>query len=245
MCLRSARFAASRRPAWLAAAPALVLALLALLLAARLTPAPPPIYDGCLATPYRELGANPAPGSGTESFGATATSPSFDVSTSEQPSAQAAIQAPEGLISSPASSFIVSIEPVRPPAPAPPGKRFDGNVYRIVAETAAGRSLEPNSGTPGATIILRATASNGAARTIAHYQNGAWHPLATAGIGCANGFTAQSQQLGNFVLVVPAASPPRPSAAPPAWIIALMSAALLAAVVTVLLRLGGVQLRRR
>lgn len=214
-------------------------AALGVVAAVRAAPGSPPVYDGCLASPYRVLGSTPAPGSASEPFAATAISTPFAVGTGEQPASQAVIEAPEGLLSSPSSPFRVSVTPERPPAAAPAGRRVDGNAYRVVAVTATGTPLQPQPGTPGATILLRATSASGGPRTVAVLVGGRWQTLPTTSAGCGNAFLAQSQRLGDFALLAHALPTARhvPGAGLPAWLIALPSAAVLCAAIVLLLRL--------
>ncbi|MBV8527744.1 MAG: hypothetical protein JOZ75_05470 [Candidatus Dormibacteraeota bacterium] len=181
-----------RRQAWVAIGASAV----ALLMVWRLLPAAsPPLYDGiCIADPYRHLGGNPAPTSATSSFPG-AQFPAAEVLTSETP-AQAQVLMMAGTFSA-ASSISVTVQPVAPPAPPPPGKTQDGNAYQITA-TSGGQQVQPSSSDP-ATIVLR---GSGASGSLVLYVDpgGGWQPLKTFNLGCGFTFEAVSPKLGYFAL---------------------------------------------
>jgi hypothetical protein len=194
----------------------------------------PPIYDGCITEPYRLLGTSPGPTSASQHYAAGGGFQPSEVITGESP-AQAQILMMAGTFSAPAP-FTVSITPIRPPQAAPTGRRFDGNVYRILAATATGTTLEPQPQDP-VTIVLRATASNGPARTIVRLDGSNWTSLTTFVAGCGDEYEAVSTRLGVFATVV-AASAPQPSGGFPAALLIPIIVAVLVVAVLFLLRLN-------
>jgi len=197
----------------------------------------PPVYDTCLAEPYRPLGSNPAPTSAGQTFPANTDFPTSEVLTGESP-AQAQILMTDGTFARSASPITVSIKPIPPPAPPPAGDRFDGNLYRLVATTAAGQMLDPQP-QHGATIVLRATSSSGS-RTIVRLDGNLWTKLQTFISGCGDEYEAVSQRLGDFAIVVTAgASPPAASTGGvPTALVVVIIVVVLAATLLVLFRLN-------
>jgi hypothetical protein len=194
----------------------------------------PPLYDGCITEPYRLLGTSPAPTSANQHYGGGSGFQPSEVITGESP-AQAQILMMAGTFSAPAP-FTVSIAPIRPPQPAPSGRRFDGNVYRIAAATTTGSPVEPQPQDP-VTIVLRATASNGPTRTIVRLDGSTWTSLKTFVAGCGDEYEAVSTKLGVFATVV-AAGASQPSGGFPAAVLIPVIVVVLVAAVVFLLRLN-------
>jgi hypothetical protein len=207
---------------------ALALAAVALGLVWRLMPpVSPPVYDGCITGPYLSLGSSPAPEATQQPYPAGNNFQPSELITGESP-AQAQILMMLGTFDSTAP-FTVSITPVRPPRPAPPGEQFDGNVYRIVAATASGRLLQPQAQAP-VTIVLRATASSGPTRAIVRLDGTTWTPLQSAMAGCGDEYEAASSKLGIFAIVMPGGSgPAQPGGFPAALVIAIIAVVLVGA----------------
>lgn len=178
-----------RRAAW-----GLILAATLLLGAIwRLQPTAPPLYDGiCIADPYRALDHSPPPSSASTTYPGSPF-PTAEVSTTETPS-QAQILMMSGTFSSP-SSVTVSVNPVAPRSPPPPGLRFDGNTYRITA-VAGGQTLQPQS---SVTVVLRG-AGDTASLTMYADTGGGWQQLRTFNLGCGYTFEAVSPKVGYFAL---------------------------------------------
>ena len=226
-----------------AGAAALTLAGAALILVWRLAPAvAPPLYDGCITEPYRQLGGNPSPSATSQPYPAGNNFQPAEVITGESP-AQAQILMMEGTFVS-GEPFTVSVAPIAAPQPPPSGDRFDGNVYRIVATSASGKALQPVSGQP-VTIVLRATASNGPARTIVRLEGTTWTPLKTFSAGCGDEYEAVSTKLGVFATVEStSAAPAQPGGFPAAALIPIIIV-VLAGAVYALLRLNRPRRARR
>jgi hypothetical protein len=161
-------------------------------------PVSAPLYDGCITETYRLLGHNPAPTSASHTFPPGNDFQPAEVISNEAP-AQAQILMMAGTFVS-GTSFTVSITPIRQPQPPPGGESFDGNVYRIVAITSGGQMLEPRPQDP-VTIVLRATSSGGAPRTIIRLDGSAWTKLKTFSAGCGDEYEAVSGRLGVFATV--------------------------------------------
>lgn len=160
----------------------------------------PPLYDGCITEPYRYLGSSPSPSSATHDFPGGSFEPS-EVVTDDSP-AQGQVLMDSGTFAS-TQPFTVTVAPVQPPRPAPPGARFDGNVYRIVATTSGGSQLQPQPGVV-ITVVLRGTSSTGPARTMVRLDGQTWSRLATVMAGCGDEYEATSSKLGVFAIVQPA-----------------------------------------
>jgi hypothetical protein len=164
----------------------------------------PPIYDGICnnVDPYRTFGSSPEPQATRQVFEATSAFPIAQIPDGpfrgENP-AQAQILLQYGTFSS-VVPFQVSVTPVAPSQPAPPNQAFYNNVYRFAATTVTGIKLTPAGDTP-LTILLRASSSSGAGRTVERLDGGSWTPLRTVTVGCGDIYEAQSDRLGDFAIV--------------------------------------------
>ena len=186
---------------------ALAATLLAVFWATRGWEAGPPIYDGLpLQTePYRYLQPAPAqattapPTSASENVRPSNQGLPFIANTNESPP-QAELQAdPNALVVPPSvPNLTITITPVPPAAPIPNG-RLDGNVYRTTITAPGGA---PVGVRPGAhvTVFLRGTGASG--KTVMdRFSGGRWASLPTVIPG--SGFhAADSDQLGDFALVL-------------------------------------------
>jgi len=202
---------------------------------------PPPLYDGvCLSAPYRLLGHNPAPLSASQQYGPqsgnsfpTAELTSNGALTADNPEyenpAQAQLLLMNGAFVS-TSPFTLSITPVQAPASPPAGQTIDGNVYRIVATTSSGTSLQPQSQEP-ATVLLRATSSS-PPKTMYRYSGGTWTALKTFNAGCGDTFEAVSPSLGDFALMAASATTAPSGGAGTPWV-PIVIAILIAAAGTI------------
>jgi len=196
----------------------------------------PPLFDGCLAEPYRYLGANPAPTSARQTFAGGQAFEPAEIITDESPAQGQILMMAGTFVSS--SAFTVSVTPVGAPQPAPAGEKFDGNAYRIVAITSPGGMLQPQTGVP-VTIVLRATASNGPERTIIRLDGTTWTPPSkTASAGCGDEDEATSTRLGVFAIVIPAAQGGGSSGGVPAVLVIAVIAAVLVVAVVALVRMN-------
>lgn len=198
-------------------------------------PVAPPIYDGCITEPYRYLGGNPAPTSTSKAYQPTSDFQPAEVITDESPAQGQVLMMTGTFVSS--EPFTVTVAPVQPPQPPPTGKKFEGNVYRIVATSSSGKLLEPRAGVP-ATIVLRAATSTGPQRTLVRLDGTGWTPLMTVAAGCGDEYEATSDRLGDFAMVEPAGSTPsQPGGFPAAVLIPVIVVVLLGSVF-LLLRLN-------
>lgn len=200
----------------------------------RLLPASsPPIYDGlCLADPYRLLGSSPAPVAASQSYPAGNSFPASEVVTTETPP-QAQVLITNGTFIS-QSPFKVNVAPIPPPAVRPKNGTFVGNVYAVSATTASGTELAPRQ---PVTILLRATASAGPARTVERLDGTSWTPLQTFSAGCGDSFETVSTKLGDFAVVAATGSTTpqsRTGSAPIGLIIGLILVVLIATVLGLL-----------
>jgi hypothetical protein len=170
-----------------------------------------PLYDGFLPEdPYRFL--DPPPGQWSDP-GHTSQSltlrngklPVIDVYTDEFPP-QAQIFGIKGSFVPPrgATSFEMTIDPIKPPAPAPPGTHLVGNVYRFGFTTESGMQVPPAAGNEPS-VVLRGIPHD-TPTTLNQLVNGRWRPLETAP-GGGTMRMANVRSLGDFVLIAPGKHP--------------------------------------
>lgn len=142
-----------------------------------------------------------------------------------------------------ATSVIIGIRPVSPPAVRPTNGVPDGNFYLF---TAVGSNAAPVTFVGGRpmTVELRPSVATGTLETIDRLDGDHWVALTTSLGGCAISMVANTPMLGTFVVVgagqaaAPGSAPG--SGAPASWIIAAGGLAALAAIALAL-----VLLRRR
>jgi len=201
----------------------------------------PPVYDGVVVQePYRYLapaaGQAGSPSSFTSPFPIkSSVSPQFVAATSENPpqaeliGASGAVAAASGV-----TSMTVSIEPVAVPASSSKAQ-VAGNVYRFAITDPSGAPLAINPGVPP-TLILRAP-DGYAEAVIARSAGGDWQELPTSPSGQSGLLYSNVTALGDFALVVPAATSSGPD---PKLVLAGAAALVVAALVV-----GFVVIRRR
>ena len=185
----------------------MMIAAAALVVVWTVDPNNPPIYDGLPlgSPPYRYLVPPPnraptaPPTRVTKTFPITGTPYGFQLQTLE-PDPQASALIPLASLSLPpgASRITVSLAPVLPSEPAPPGTVLDGNVYHISLEAEG----QPVPLRPGRTVrvTLRHTGSPGRP-TLAVLQSRGWKrlPSVEEAVGTSTGDTPD---LGDLVLLV-------------------------------------------
>jgi hypothetical protein len=165
-----------------------------------------PLFDGVVVVdPYRYL--SPPPGGDGSPTSARATlpiaagkSPSFAVYTSETPpQAELLAKGGELALGPGATSVTVTIDPVPPPAGAPPGA-IAGNVYRVAVVDQSGAALALASGQT-ITLALRGPAGVAVDATIARFSDGAWQSVKTAPSGLQDLFLTNAEGFGDFAVL--------------------------------------------
>jgi len=201
----------------------------------------PPVYDGVVVQePYRYLapvsGQAGSPSSFTSPFPIKSSlSPQFVAATSENPP-QAELIGASGAVAAASSvtSMTVSIEPIAVP-PSSSKAQVAGNAYRFSITDPSGAPLAINPSVPP-TLILRAP-DGYPELVLARSSGGDWEQLPTSPSGQSGLLYSNVTALGDFALVVPAAT----SSGPDPKLIVAGAAALVGAALLV----GFLVIRRR
>jgi hypothetical protein len=174
----------------------------------------PPLYDSgpIVAEHYRYL-HKPAGYTNTAAPGAIdvtlnllgGQSPPMAETTDEQPS-QAQLLAAQNAFAVPprVPSVHVSIRAIDPPAPAPSGYTFDGNVYSFLVTATGGTTPLPFRAGQQVTVVLRGPA--GVSNPLLEVWDGTtWSKLDTQPLGSSSpdSYAANVNELGDIALVAP------------------------------------------
>jgi hypothetical protein len=195
-------WASDRRLGWLAVAAG------ALVVLAMQTwrPVGVPLYDGApVQEPYRFLhpsgdeAGNPTSYSGSKAV-SSSLSPIFAAATSEQPpQAQLISQSGAFTLTSGATSLMVTITPIEPPAP-PAGGTISGNVYRFAVTDQAGTPLDVRQCDGCLSLLMRAPDGTGEA-SLKRYANGQWQDVQTIHAGITGLFQVNPTAMGDYAVI--------------------------------------------
>lgn len=191
-----------RRLGWLAVLAGGVIAL-AVQVAA---PVGVPLYDGVVVQePYRFLHPSADQAGSPTSFSATVAVvggelPTVVAATTENP-AQAQVIGQEGafVLTSSATSLLVSVAPIEPPPP-PPGGTIAGNAYRFSVTDPAGTSLAIAPCDGCISLVMRAPDGVGVA-SIQRFADGAWQEVETLHAGMVSLYQTNPKALGTYAVI--------------------------------------------
>ncbi len=221
-----------RRLGWLAVVAGGALAL-AVQVAA---PVGVPLYDGVVVQePYRYLHPTSDQAGSPASFENTVEvtgdeSPTIVAATLEQP-AQAQVIGQEGafVLTPGATSLLVSISPIEPPA-QPDGGRIAGNVYRFSVTDQSGTPLAITPCDGCISLVMRAPDDVGVA-SIQRFADGAWQEVDTLHAGMVALYQTNPKALGDYAVITldeaPAGIDPRVIAGGAIALVVLAGAVLL------------------
>jgi hypothetical protein len=192
-----------RRIGWL-----LVVAGFGLALATQVAdPVGVPLYDGVVVQePYRYLHPTGDQAGSPTSFSSTldvagAESPDFAAATTENPSQAQMIAKTGALELTPgATTVLVSITPIEPPAPAPEGRQIAGNVYRFSVTDQGGAPLRIKPCEGCISLQLRGPEEIGEA-TLMRYDGSAWVEIETTHGTITGGYGTNPIQLGDYAVI--------------------------------------------
>lgn len=179
----------------------------------------PPLYDGIILTePYLWLDPPPDhPGGATRTSARIAVNGAANaiivVATGEKPpQAQVLAEAGSLTLAPGATSLLVSITPIEPPATVQSGY-VDGNVYAFQVVDQAGRAATAPA-SAYVSILLRAADPTDADATIERFDGTGWAPTNTSSGGDGT-YLAIVTEFGDFAVVANGTSPyltPTPAA---------------------------------
>lgn len=204
MTLRSRvrSWTSDRRLGWLAVG----LGALVVLAVQTWRPVGVPLYDGApVQEPYRFLhpsageAGNPSAYSGSKAV-ASDLSPIFAAATSEQPpQAQLISQSGAFTLTPGATTLVVTITPIEPPAP-PAGTTIAGNVYRFSVTDQSGAPLDVRQCPGCLSLLMRAPEDTGEA-TVMRFDGGEWHDVETIHAGITGLFQATPTAMGDYAII--------------------------------------------
>ncbi len=165
-----------------------------------------PLYDGVVVQePYRFLHPGPGEAGSPATFSATVpvvgdTSPAVVAATTENP-AQAQVIAQKGafVLTPGATSLLVSVTPIEPPA-QPEGGTIAGNTYRFSVTDQSGTVLAIKPCDGCISLVMRAPDGVGVA-TIHRFADARWQAVETLHAGMVSLYQVNPTALGDYAVI--------------------------------------------
>jgi hypothetical protein len=165
-----------------------------------------PLYDGVVVQePYRFLHPDAGQAGDPATFSseipvAGDESPTVVAATTENP-AQAQVIAQEGafVLTTSATTLLVSVTPIEPPG-QPEGGRIAGNVYRFSVTDQAGTPLAIRPCEGCISLVMRAPDGVGAA-SIRRFADGAWQEVESLHAGIVGLYQTNPTVLGDYAVI--------------------------------------------